>query len=263
MPPNAETAYWRVALERRADAVRADGRRNDELRPMEFVRGYLPHAEGSCFIKMGNTWVVCTATVEEKVPSWLKGSGRGWVTAEYSMLPRATELRSTRESAQGRIGGRTHEIQRLIGRAMRSVVDLSTLPELTIILDCDVVRADGGTRVASINGAFIALYDALVWLRDKGRLSELPLDSFVAGVSAGMVDGEVLTDLTYAEDSRAQVDLNLVMTDKGGIVEVQATAEQHPIGREDLDRMVTAAASGIAEIIAAQRAVLFGGAPGA
>lgn len=243
--------------------ARADGRRNDELRPLEFVRGFLPHAEGSCYIKMGRTWVACTATVEEKVPAWLKGSGRGWITAEYSMLPRATELRSVRESTQGRVGGRTHEIQRLIGRALRSVVDLSALPELTIILDCDVIRADGGTRVASINGAFIALYDALVWLKDRERISEVPLDSFVAGVSVGIVDGELLTDLTYAEDSRAQVDLNLVMTDKSGIVEVQATAEQHPFARDDLDSMVAAAEKGVAKIIAAQEGVLFGGISGA
>ena len=243
--------------------ARADGRRNDELRPLEFVRGFLPHAEGSCYIKMGRTWVACTATVEEKVPAWLKGSGRGWITAEYSMLPRATELRSVRESTQGRVGGRTHEIQRLIGRALRSVVDLSALPELTIILDCDVIRADGGTRVASINGAFIALYDALVWLKDRERISEVPLDSFVAGVSVGIVDGELLTDLTYAEDSRAQVDLNLVMTDKSGIVEVQATAEQHPFARDDLDSMVAAAEKGVAKIIAAQQGVLFGGISGA
>lgn len=243
--------------------ARADGRRSDELRPLEFVRGFLPHAEGSCYIKMGRTWVACTATVEEKMPAWLKGSGRGWITAEYSMLPRATELRSVRESTQGRVGGRTHEIQRLIGRALRSVVDLSALPELTIILDCDVIRADGGTRVASINGAFIALYDALVWLKDRERINEVPLDSFVAGVSVGIVDGELLTDLTYAEDSRAQVDLNLVMTDKGGIVEVQATAEQHPFAREDLDSMVAAAEKGVAKIIAAQQGVLFGGISGA
>ncbi|MCL5292003.1 MAG: ribonuclease PH [Actinobacteria bacterium] len=239
--------------------ARADGRRNDEIRPLEFLRGYIPHAEGSCFVKMGNTWVICTATVEEKVPGWLKGCGRGWITAEYSMLPRATGTRTLREASMGRVGGRTHEIQRIIGRSLRSVINMSLLPEITIRLDCDVIRADGSTRVAAVNGAFIALYEALAGLRDERKISEMPLDAFVAGISVGIVEGKLLTDLTYDEDSRAQVDLNLVMTDSGNIVEVQGTAEQKPFTRSELDSMLSAAEAGIARIISAQRASLFEG----
>lgn len=242
--------------------ARADGRRNDEIRPLEFLRGYIPHAEGSCFVKMGNTWVICTATVEEKVPGWLKGCGRGWITAEYSMLPRATGTRTLREASMGRVGGRTHEIQRIIGRSLRSVINMSLLPEITIRLDCDVIRADGSTRVAAVNGAFIALYEALAGLRDERKISEMPLDAFVAGISVGIVEGKLLTDLTYDEDSRAQVDLNLVMTDSGNIVEVQGTAEQKPFTRSELDSMLSAAEAGIARIISAQRASLFEGLAG-
>ncbi|MCL4499006.1 MAG: ribonuclease PH [Chloroflexi bacterium] len=236
---------------------RPDGRKNDELRPLEFVRGYLPHAEGSCLVKMGNTWVVCTATVEDRVPAWLKGSGRGWITAEYAMLPRATETRTSREASQGRVGGRTHEIQRIIGRSLRSVVDRTLFPDKTVWLDCDVIRADGGTRMAAVNGAFIALYDALAGLRDKKVVSEMPLGAFLAGVSVGIIDGEILTDLAYREDSAAQVDLNLVMTDAGRIIEVQGTAERQPFTKAELDLMLAAAEAGIEQVIAVQRTALY------
>lgn len=242
---------------------RHDGRKSDELRSIEITRGYIPHAEGSCLIKMGNTWVVCTASVEDKVPQWRKGSGAGWVTAEYAMLPRATLSRKPREASQGRIGGRTHEIQRIIGRALRSVVDMSLFPEKTIWLDCDVIQADGGTRMAAINGALIALYDALVHMRNIRAVSELPLSSFIAGVSVGIVDGEVLLDLDYQEDCRAQVDLNLVMTENGRVVEIQGTAEGQPFDREELDSMLATASAGIEQIVAAQRAALIGGSTGA
>ncbi|MHB0976600.1 MAG: ribonuclease PH [Candidatus Aquicultorales bacterium] len=242
--------------------ARADARRNDELRPVEFVRGYIPHAEGSCLVKMGNTWVVCTATVEDRVPQWLKGCGKGWVTAEYAMLPRATTVRTNREASQGRVGGRTHEIQRLIGRSLRSVVDMSLFPEKTVWLDCDVIRADGGTRMAAVNGAFIALYDALAYMRDSKIVPEMPLDAFVAGISVGIVDGEVLTDLSYGEDSTAQVDLNLVMTDGGKIIELQGTAEKEPFSKDELDAMLGAAEKGIGSIIAAQKENIFKGLTG-
>lgn len=242
--------------------MRAEGRKSHEIRALEFIRGYLPQAEGSCFVKMGDTWVVCTASVEERIPAWLKGSGHGWITAEYSMLPRSTGTRSQREASAGRIGGRTHEIQRIIGRSLRAVVDVSSLPELTITLDCDVVRADGGTRMAAVNGAFIALYDALAWLKDKNRLEEMPLSAFVAGVSVGVVGGEVLVDLDYSEDCGAEVDLNLVMTDAGGIIELQGTAEKEPFSRDLLDNMLNLGESAIEKIIEMQRSVIYKGLAG-
>ncbi len=235
---------------------RCDGRKPDQLRNVKIERNFLPHAEGSVFIEMGNTKVICTATVEEKVPNWLRGAGQGWITAEYGMLPRSTGIRMTREASQGRIGGRTHEIQRLIGRSLRSVVDLKALPEITIWMDCDVIQADGGTRTASITGAFIALYDALRGLAGKGKMAELPLSEFVAGVSVGIIDGVPVLDLCYEEDCSAQVDMNIVMTGSGKFIEVQGTAEHDPFDRSELDQLLDLGKKGISELVAMQRKVL-------
>jgi len=237
---------------------RPDYRPADALRPVRITRNYIKHAEGSVFIEMGNTKVICTATVEDKVPPFLKGEERGWITAEYSMLPRSTRERTVREVAKGRVGGRTHEIQRLIGRSLRSVVDLTALGERTIWLDCDVIQADGGTRTASITGSFVALVDALEYLREAEIISTLPVIDFLAAVSVGKVDGEIVLDLCFEEDSRAQVDMNVVMTGSGKIVEVQGTAEQYPFTRSELDIMLEYANKGIAELIAIQKQVLGG-----
>ncbi|HEV3316487.1 MAG TPA: ribonuclease PH [Candidatus Angelobacter sp.] len=213
-------------------------------------------AEGSALIEIGNTRVICTATIEETVPAFLKGAGKGWVTAEYSMLPRSTLTRTPRESARGRVSGRTHEIQRLIGRALRGVVDLTQLGERTITLDCDVIQADGGTRTASITGAFVALGLALEKLVEAGTLTSAPIRDFVAAISVGIVDGAIFLDLCYEEDSRADVDLNFVMTGSHKIVEIQATAEQHPFDETQLKKMMEYAATGIDGLIARQRNVL-------
>jgi ribonuclease PH len=231
---------------------RAGGRGPAQLRPTRITRDYLPHAEGSCLIEMGNTHVICTASIAHGVPRWLKSAGQGWVTAEYGMLPRSTGDRMRREAAGGGQGGRTMEIQRLVGRALRSVTDLHALGELTITLDCDVIRADGGTRCASINGAAVALHDALSRL----RLRKHPMNTLVGAVSLGVVGGEVLLDLDYTEDSTAETDMNLVMAETGGLIEIQGTAEQHPFTREQLDRMVEVAAAAIARINQLQRQVL-------
>jgi ribonuclease PH len=232
---------------------RADGRAVAQLRATRITRDYLPHAEGSCLIEMGNTRVVCTATIAHGVPRWLKGAGQGWVTAEYGMLPRSTEDRMRREAAgAGGQGGRTMEIQRLIGRALRTVTDLHALGELTVTLDCDVIRADGGTRCASINGAAVALYDAL----ERLRLRKHPMTSLVGAISLGIVDGEVLMDLDYREDSRADTDMNVVMAEGGGLIEVQGTAERMPFDRPQLDRMLDLAAAAVAKINELQRTVL-------
>ncbi|MBE0446760.1 MAG: ribonuclease PH [Actinobacteria bacterium] len=235
---------------------RIDGREPDEVREVGIKRHYLSHAEGSVLIKMGNTKVICTATVEDRVPNWLRGAGQGWVTAEYGMLPRSTEIRMMREASQGRVGGRTHEIQRLIGRSLRSVVDLKALPELTIWVDCDVIQADGGTRTASITGSFIALYDALRWLVGKGKVTELPLSEFVAGISVGIVDGVPMLDLCYEEDCKAQVDMNVVMTGSGKLIEIQGTAESHPFKRSELSELLNLAEKGISELILIQRQII-------
>ncbi len=235
---------------------RVDGRKPDEIREVTIQRNFLPHAEGSVLIEMGNTKVVCTATVEERVPKWLMGAGQGWITAEYGMLPRSTGIRMPREASQGRVGGRTQEIQRLIGRSLRSVVDLKALPEITIWMDCDVIRADGGTRTASITGSFIALYDALRWLVEHGKIAELPLSEFVSAISVGIVDGVPMLDLCYEEDCRAQVDMNVAMTGSGKLIEVQGTAEDHPFERSELDEMLGLADKGISELISIQRHVL-------
>ncbi len=219
---------------------------------------FISTAEGSVLIELGNTRVICTASVEEMVPQFLKGSGKGWVTSEYAMLPRSTLTRTPRESARGRIGGRTHEIQRLIGRSLRAVTDLARLGERTLWIDCDVIQADGGTRTASITGSFVALGLALQKLVEAGTLKAVPLRDFLAATSVGIVDGEILLDLAYEEDSRAEVDMNFVLTGSKKIVEIQATAEQHPFDDAQLQRMMDLARRGVEELIARQRSILGG-----
>jgi ribonuclease PH len=235
---------------------RAAGRRADELRRVVLTRGYTRHAEGSVLVEFGDTRVICTASVEDRVPAFLKGRGQGWLTAEYGMLPRATGTRSEREAARGRQGGRTLEIQRLIGRSLRAVVDLAQLGERTIHIDCDVIQADGGTRTASITGAFVALHDALAWMRERGLVGALPVRDFVAAVSVGICQGEVLLDLDYTEDSSCETDMNVVMTGSGAFVEVQGTAEGAPFSHGDLQDMVALARAGIERLIASQKAAL-------
>ncbi len=236
--------------------VRKDGRQPDQLRPMRIVRGYISHAEGSALVEMGKTRVVCTATLEFRVPQFLRGSGRGWVTAEYGMLPRSTRERMNRESVVGRQGGRTLEIQRLIGRSLRAVTDMEALDEYTIWVDCDVIQADGGTRTAAINGAYVALHEAFRRLVDEGRLREIPLTDAVAAVSVGIVDGVPLLDLDFDEDAAAEVDMNVVMTGKGDLVEVQGTAEKRPFTAWELEKMLDLARRGVERVLGLQRAVL-------
>ncbi|MFO0699780.1 MAG: ribonuclease PH [Nitrospira sp.] len=218
--------------------VRFDGRRRDQIRPVKVTRNFTKHAEGSVLIEMGDTKVICTASVEEKVPPFLKGKGTGWVTAEYAMLPRATHERSPREAVKGKQGGRTLEIQRLVGRALRSVTDLSQVGERSIWIDCDVIQADGGTRTASITGAFLALADACMVLKKKELIKKLPLTDYLAAISVGKVGGDVMVDLAYAEDSMAEVDMNVVMTGRGRYVEVQGTAERTPFTKQDMDEFL-------------------------
>ncbi len=235
---------------------RSDNRTPEQMRPVKIVPEFISTAEGSALIEIGNTRVICTASVEETVPSWMRNSGRGWVTSEYAMIPRSTLTRTPRESARGRIGGRTHEIQRLIGRALRGVVDLKQLGERTIWIDCDVIQADGGTRTASITGSFIALGMAMQKLVEAGTLSAAPLRDYIAAISVGIVDGEILLDLNYEEDSRAEVDMNFVMTGSRKMVEVQATAEQRPFDDDQLRRMLELAKKGVEALVAKQQAVL-------
>jgi len=235
---------------------RSDNRAPDQMRPVNIVPDFISTAEGSVLIEIGNTRVICTASVEETVPQFLRNSGKGWITSEYAMIPRATLTRTPRESARGRVGGRTHEIQRLIGRSLRAVADLTRLGERTIFIDCDVIQADGGTRTASITGAFVALGLALERLVEAGTLTSAPLRDFVAATSIGVVDGEILLDLNYEEDSRAEVDMNLVMTGGKKIVEVQGTAEQHPFDDTQLRKMMELARRGIESLIAKQQAML-------
>jgi len=235
---------------------RVDGRRAAELRSVTIKRNYLKNAEGSALIEMGGTRVLCAATVEERVPSFLRNTGRGWVTAEYSMLPRSSAERIQREVNRGHPGGRTHEIQRLIGRSLRAVTNLAALGERQILIDCDVIEADGGTRTASITGAYVALVDAIRWLAKKTPLHGSPLRDFVAAVSVGIVDGRPQLDLCYAEDSKAQVDMNLVMTGSGRLVEIQGTAEGEAFSERELDSMLTLGKSGIRKLVQAQRRVL-------
>jgi len=233
---------------------RADGRQPDELRPVTITRHFLKYAEGSVLITLGDTKVVCSASIEERVPHWMRGGGRGWISAEYGMLPRATSERTSRDI--GRPSGRTQEIQRLVGRSLRAAVDLDKLGERTIWIDCDVIQADGGTRTAAITGAFVALLDALHVLRKTGALGWWPLREFVAATSVGIVDGEAVLDLNFQEDSRARVDMNVVMTETGRLVEVQGTAEGLPFTRDEMQQMLNLAERGIKRLIAQQREVL-------
>ena len=242
--------------ERTSETTRAGGRTAGELRPLAITRGYTKHAEGSVLIEAGETRVLCTASVEESVPPFLKGRGQGWVTAEYGMVPRATNTRVRREAAEGKQSGRTQEIQRLIGRSLRAVVDLAALGERTIRVDCDVLQADGGTRCASITGGYVALADAIAWCRARRVLAGEPLRDRVAAVSVGVVGGVPLLDLDYAEDSGCDTDMNVVMTGAGGFVEVQGTAERAAFSRAEFDALLTLAQQGIARLHAAQRAAL-------
>jgi len=236
--------------------MRPSGRKPDELRPVRITRGYTRHAEGSVLIEAGDTRVLCTASIDEKVPPFLKGQGKGWLTAEYGMLPRSTNTRMQRAAASGKQPGRTPEIQRLIGRSLRSVADLSLFGERTIQIDCDVLQADGGTRTASITGAFVAVYDAVRVLIEKGAIAASPLFDSVAAVSVGVYEGTPVLDLDYSEDSACETDMNVVMTGSGGLVEVQGTAEGKPFTRAELDAMLNLASSGIRQLIAAQRSAL-------
>ncbi|GAA1118629.1 ribonuclease PH [Citricoccus alkalitolerans] len=241
-------------------AVRQDGRAVNELRPISITRGWSRQAEGSALIEFGNTRVLCTASFTQGVPRWLKGEGTGWVTAEYAMLPRATNTRSQRESVKGKIGGRTHEISRLIGRSLRAIIDLKALGENTIVLDCDVLEADGGTRTASVTGAYVALAEAIAWAKGQGVIpaSVQPLKDSVAAVSVGIIDGVPMLDLPYVEDVRAETDMNVVVTGSGDFVEVQGTAEGAPFNRSELDSLLDLAVAGSAELAIIQRETLAG-----
>ena len=234
--------------------MRVDGRKADELRKVKITRNYIKSAEGSVLIEMGDTKVICTATVENSVPPFLRGKGTGWVTAEYAMLPRSSAQRIQRE--RSKVGGRTHEIQRLIGRSLRSVVDMKLLGERSVLIDCDVVQADGGTRTASITGAYVALVDALRHIKKQGLIQTVPVLDFLAAISVGIVDGKPMLDLCYVEDSSAEVDMNLVMTGKGGIVEVQGTAEGKPFSKDDLARLLALGEKGIKALIKKQKDLL-------
>ena len=236
--------------------MRSNNRQNNELRPIHFIRQYTKHAEGSVLACFGDTKVLCTASIEAGVPRWLKGQGKGWLTAEYGMLPRATGTRTQREAARGKQSGRTQEIQRLIGRSLRAMLDLSKLGENTIYIDCDVIQADGGTRTASISGAAVALIDALEHLQRRKKLTQDPLLGLVAAVSVGVNQGRVLLDLDYAEDSTCDTDLNVVMTQAGGFIEIQGTAEEKPFTRAEANAMLDLAELGIGQIIEAQKQVL-------
>jgi len=236
--------------------TRGSGRGAGELRPVTLSRRYTRHPEGSVLVEFGDTRVLCTASVDARVPAFLKGQGRGWITAEYGMLPRATHTRSEREASRGRQGGRTHEIQRLIGRALRAVVDLAALGEHTIQLDCDVIQADGGTRTAAITGSFVALCDAVAWMRGRSLLAAEPVREAVAAVAVGMVEGAALLDLDYAEDSACDTDMNVVMTASGGLIEIQGTAEGRPFSEAQLHELLALARSGIVRLIEAQEAAL-------
>jgi ribonuclease PH len=237
-------------------AERPSGRAPDALRPIEFQRGYTRHAEGSVLVSFGETRVLCTASVENRVPNFLRGKGEGWVTAEYAMLPRATHTRNQREASAGRIGGRTHEIQRLVGRSLRACVDRMALGERTVTLDCDVLQADGGTRCAAITGAYVALADAMQLLLRRGDISRNPMHGSVAAVSVGIVGGRPVLDLDYAEDASCDTDMNVVMNDGGGFIELQGTAEGHAFRRDELDALLALADKGCRELFALQQAAL-------
>ncbi len=235
---------------------RYSGRQDNELRNIRISRAYTKHAEGSVLVEFGDTKVLCTASVEEKVPGFLRGKGRGWLTAEYGMLPRATNTRTDREAARGKQSGRSQEIQRLIGRSLRSIADLSALGERTIQIDCDVIQADGGTRTASITGACVAVHDAVTLLLARGAIASSPLRDFVAAVSVGVYQGRPVLDLDYAEDSACDTDMNVVMTGSGGFVEVQGTAEGAPFSRDEMDALFSLAQGGIAQLVAKQKLAL-------
>ena len=237
---------------------RTDGRRWDELRPLKITRSYLKNVEGSVLIEMGDTKVICAVTVEESVPPFLRGKNKGWVSAEYGMLPRSSHERIPRESVRGRVGGRTHEIQRLIGRSLRAVTDLERLGERTLWIDCDVIQADGGTRTASITGAFLALADALVHAQKQGRIDRIPIKDYLAAVSVGRVQGQAALDLCYSEDSDAEVDMNVVMTGSEKFVEVQGTAERQPFTRSEMDALMDLARKGVRQLVARQKKLLKG-----
>ena len=236
--------------------TRLDDRKNDELREVKITRNYTKYAEGSVLIEFGDTKVLCTASIEEKVPPFLRNTGTGWINAEYSMLPRSTHERKIRESSKGKVEGRTQEIQRLIGRAIRSVVNLNELGERTIWIDCDVIQADGGTRTASITGAFVAVYDAIYGLYKSKVIKSMPINSFVSAISVGIVDDNHILDLCYEEDSNAQVDMNIIMTSKGEFVEVQGTGEERPFSKSDLDKLLELGEKGNKELIEIQKNVL-------
>ncbi len=231
--------------------MRQDGRMSDKVRTAKFKRGYLKYAEGSCLIEMGSTWVACSASIEEQVPNFLKHSGTGWITAEYAMLPRSSKERVMRE--RNRTSGRSYEIQRLIGRSLRAVTNLKALGERTIRIDCDVIQADGGTRTASINGAFIALTDAVDHLRRRKKIEEWPIEDFVAAVSAGIVEGKLLLDLVYEEDAKASVDMNIVMTGKGRLVEIQGSGEEASFSKEEMNKLLALGEKGIKELLKLQK----------
>jgi ribonuclease PH len=233
--------------------MRPSGRKPDELRPVSFTRGFTRHAEGSCLVRFGDTHVLCTASLEERVPPWLKGGGKGWVTAEYGMLPRATHERTRREAASGKQSGRTQEIQRLVGRSLRAVVDLPALGERQITLDCDVLQADGGTRTAAITGSWVALFDCLKWMEQRSMFKTWPLKDHVAAISCGIHGGTPVLDLDYPEDSSAGTDANFVMTGSGGIVEIQGTAEGEPFSEATLAELLALAKKGIGELVAKQK----------
>lgn len=237
--------------------LRHDGRSNTQLRSVRILRNYIKHAEGSVLIEVGDTKVICTASVEERIPPFKKDSGEGWVTAEYSMLPRATAVRNQRDISKLKLNGRSSEIQRLIGRSLRTIVDLKLLGERTITIDCDVIQADGGTRTASITGSYVALVDACRTLVKKGLISKMPVTGTVAATSVGIVNGEELLDLCYIEDSNAEVDMNVIMTDKGEFIEIQATGEKSSFSKKQLDQLLNLAESGIHELIKAQNEVLW------
>jgi ribonuclease PH len=236
--------------------TRPDGRAADALRPVRFTRGWLDHAEGSVLVEFGKTRVLCAASVAEEVPRWRRGSGQGWVTAEYAMLPRATNTRGDREAVKGRLSGRTQEISRLVGRSLRACVDYKALGENTIIIDCDVLQADGGTRTAAVTGGYLALADAIGWLRGRGKLKGSPLVSSVAAISVGIVDGEPRLDLCYEEDSAAETDMNVVCTGTGDFVEIQGTAEGQPFSRDLLGQLLDLATAGCAELSRMQAEIL-------
>ncbi|WP_312647622.1 ribonuclease PH [Aminipila sp.] len=235
--------------------MRIDHRENNQIRDLKITNNYLMSAEGSVLIEMGNTKVICTASVDDSTAKHLKGTGQGWITAEYGMLPRSTATRKTRDSSRGKIDGRSMEIQRLIGRSLRSVVDMVKLGERTIWIDCDVIQADGGTRTASITGAFVAMVEAMKWMKSQGMIKEIPVMGLVSAISVGIVEGERMLDLCYHEDSRAQVDMNVVMTDKGEYIEVQGTGEESPFTASDLTELLALAAEGCTELNKVQKSI--------